>query len=49
MQLRVYVKGQLVLSDFKGRIFLTEFLKNNQVPNFMTIPPVEAELDHANG
>ena len=38
------------MSDFNGtRIFLREFRKNSQTSNFMEIPPVGAELFHADG
>ena len=46
----LHVKYLLCLSDFKkSRIFSADFSKNSQIPNFMKIRPVGAELFQADG
>jgi hypothetical protein len=50
MYIGINVKYRLFLLDFnETRIFLTGFSKNTQIPNFIKIRPVGAELFHANG
>jgi len=40
------VKYPLFLSDFTETYFLDRFSKNTQIPNFMKIRPLGAELYH---
>jgi len=48
MYIGLYVKYRLLLLDLNVTLrFLTNFRKNTQMPNFMKIRPVEAELFHA--
>jgi len=49
MHVGLHVKYQLFLSDFNETIFFDIFWKNTQIPNFMKIPPVGAELFHEDG
>jgi len=41
------VKYPFFLSEFNETYFLDRFLKNIQIPNFMKIRPLGAELFHA--
>jgi hypothetical protein len=44
------LKCPLFLSDFnRTQIFSTYFRNNNEISNFMKIPPLGAELLHADG
>jgi hypothetical protein len=47
MYIFLHVKCPLLLSDFNETRFLTEFIKNTQIPNFAKVRPVGAELFHA--
>jgi len=50
MYIFLHVKYPLFLSDFnESWIFWTDFQKNTQIYNFMTIEPVGAELFHVDG
>jgi hypothetical protein len=50
MCIGLHVKYPLFLSDFSETWILSIcFTKNAQIPNFMKIRPVEAELSHAAG
>jgi hypothetical protein len=42
-------KHLLLLSDFNNDEFSRQILKNTQIPNFMTIRPVGADIFHADG
>jgi hypothetical protein len=45
MYIGLHVKCPIFLSDFNGNlIFLDRFSKNNQIPNFMQIRSLGAEL-----
>jgi len=44
----LHVTYPLLLSDFNETKFLDKLSKNTQIPNFMKIRPVGAELFHAN-
>jgi hypothetical protein len=48
MYIGLYVKHTLFLSDFNETlIFGDKFSKNIEIPNFIKMRPVEAELLHA--
>jgi len=50
MYIGLHVAYRLLLSDFKEIIiFSTDFSKNLQIPNFIKIRPVGAELFNAHG
>jgi len=50
MCIGIHVKYPLFLSEFdETRIASTDFRKNPQIQNFMTIRPVGAELFHVDG
>ena len=50
MYIGLHVKYLLFLSHFNETyIFLTEFQKNIQIPNFLYIHPVGAKLFHVGG
>jgi hypothetical protein len=47
MHIGLHVKYLLHLSGFNKTHFLNRFSKNTQIPNFMKIRQVEAEMFHA--
>jgi len=50
MYIGLHVKYALFLSDFNESLnFPRSFSKNTQIPNFMKVRPVGAELFHAGG
>ena len=42
----VHVKCQLFFCDYNNNFIFSNFLKNNQIPNFRKIRPVGAKLLH---
>jgi hypothetical protein len=50
MYIGLHVKNPVFLSDFNETcIISTDFSKNTQIPNFIKICPLDAELVHAEG
>ena len=47
MYIGLHIKYTLLFSDFNENLIVDRFSKNTQIPNFMKIRPVGAELFHA--